>query len=318
MKSIPVNLSYNVFIKVRYHKDSFCMAGNQFPHNSTSTNEIDALYDVVNKRITNILEVYKLLAQDIVYIQISFRKLDVKLLSDFRLDKSDVVIDNMTKRDIDTISSTSNIPVSTNESSLGTPLKVTFVDNLITSISVTRVGESFNLLDKIKAQSKLLPNNHKDKITTFDSSFKFYLTNINMKYYVLAIKYVDSNKVIKISYFLNGVVDKSVTDTLLSCNTVSRVHGNTEFLIDNGNVVYSKKDLMLRPVGKPKVTYMPGENPNIGVIDLETFKDIDDKVKVYAAGFMTNLVDRPTIYYLKNDLTSHDLIINLVNETFLF
>lgn len=292
------------------------MAGNQFPHNSTSTNEIDALYDVVNKRITNILEVYKLLAQDIVYIQISFRKLDVKLLSDFRLDKSDVVIDNMTKRDIDTISSTSNIPVSTNESSLGTPLKVTFVDNLITSISVTRGGESFNLLDKIKAQSKLLPNNHKDKITTFDSSFKFYLTNINMKYYVLAIKYVDSNKVIKISYFLNGVVDKSVTDTLLSCNTVSRVHGNTEFLIDNGNVVYSKKDLMLRPVGKPKVTYMPGENPNIGVIDLETFKDIDDKVKVYAAGFMTNLVDRPTIYYLKNDLTSHDLIINLVNELF--
>lgn len=195
---------------------------------------------------------------DIVYIQISFRKLDVKLLSDFMLDKSLDVTKAMTKTEIESIASTCDVPVSTDESSLGAALKVTFVDNIITSIYVTVKNESFNFLDRIKAQSKLLPRGHKYKITKFDSSFKFYLTYINTKYYVLGIKYVDTNKVVKISYFLNGVVDKSITDTLLSDNTVSRVYGNTEFLIDNSNVVYSKQALMIRPISKPKLTFMPG------------------------------------------------------------
>ena len=90
-------------------------------------------------------------------------------------------------------------------------------------------------------------------------------------------------------------MDKAVTDTLLSSNVVSRTYGNMEFLIDNNNVVYSKQALMIRPISKSKFAYLPGETPNIGVIDLETFKDIDDKTKVYAARFKTNLVDAPTI-----------------------
>ena len=63
-----------------------------------------------------------------------------------------------------------------------------------------------------------------------------------------------------------------LADTLLSDNTVSRVIGNSEFLIDNSKVVYSKQALNLRAIDKPKATYIPGEDPNIGVIDLETFK----------------------------------------------
>ena len=274
------------------------------------------MFDIVKSRIANTFDVYNLTNDDIVYIQICFRKLHVKLLSDFTLDKNFDVTNNMTKPEIDVISNTSNIPVSTDESSLGTTLKVTFVDNIITYIYVSVANETFNFLDIIKAQSKLLPNGHRDKITNFDSSYKFYLTYINTKYYVLAIKYVDTNKVIKISYFLNGVVDKSITDILLSDNTVSRVYGNTEFLIDNSNVVYSKQDLMIRPISKGKLIYMPGDNPNIGVIDLETFRDTDYKVKVYAAGFKTNLLDAPVIYYLTDDITPNDLIIKLVDELF--
>ena len=44
--------------------------------------------------------------------------------------------------------------------------------------------------------------------------------------------------------------------------------GNIEFLIDNSNVVYSKQVVTIRPVDKPKVTYIAGEDSNIGVIDL--------------------------------------------------
>ena len=249
---------------------------------------------------------------DIVYIQLSFRKLDVKLLTDFKLDKSSIVNDKMTSKEVDLITSTSNVPVS----SLGTPLKLDFVDNLITFIYVTINNETFNLLDNIKTQAKFLPSKHMDNISSFDSSFKFYLLYINTKYYVLALKFIDNNKVIKISYFLNGVADKFVTDTLLSDNTVSRLHGNIELLIDNSNVVYSKQALTIRLINKPKVTHIPGEDSNIGVIDLETFKDTDDKVKVYAVGFKTNLAKKPVMYYLENGLTSEDLIIKLVNELF--
>lgn len=49
---------------------------------------------------------------------------------------------------------------------------------------------------------------------------------------------------------------------------------------------------------------------------METFRDIGDKVKVYAAGFKTNLSDAPVIYYLTDDLTPNDLIIKLVDELF--
>ena len=296
--SLPTNISYIVFIKIRYFSDNFCMCGKQFgfDFDFKSQDQLSWLFDIVNNRITSSFEVYNMISDDIVYIQISFRKLDIKLLSDFTLDKKSIVNDNLSNKEIETITSSTNVPVSTNELSLGPPLKVDFINNLVTFIYVTINNETFNFLDHIKKQARFLPTNHKDNITCFDSSFKFYLLYINTKYYVLAIKYVNNNKVIKISYFLNGVVNKYLTDTLLSDNTVSRVVDNIEFLIDNSKVVYSKQIINLRPLDKPKAIYIVGENPNIGVIDLETFIDTDDSNKVYAVGFKSNLVIEPTIW----------------------
>lgn len=54
--------------------------------------------------------------KDVVYIQLSFRKVDIKLLSDFHLDKPSVN-SKMSNTDYNTIISTKNIVVSTNESS---------------------------------------------------------------------------------------------------------------------------------------------------------------------------------------------------------
>ena len=313
---LPINTSYIAFIKLRYFSDSFCMCGKQFAFDYKNQEQIACLLEIVISRIANSFEVYNMSNDNIVYIQLSFRKLDIKLLTDFKLDKSSIVNDKMTSKEVSLITSTSNVPVSTSESSLGRPLKIDFVDNLITFIYVTINNETFNLLDNIKRQAKFLPPKHSDNISSFDSSYKFYLLYIKTKYYVIALKFIDNNKVIKISYFLNGVLDKFVTDTLLSDNTVSRLHGNIEFLIDNSNVVYSKHALAIRPINKPKVTHIPGEDSNIGVIDFETFKDTDDKVKVYAGGFKTNLAKDPVMYYLENGISSEALIIKLVNELF--
>ena len=90
--------------------------------------------------------------------------------------------------------------------------------------------------------------------------------------------------------------------------------GNAELLIDNSKVVYTKHALNLRPIDKPKITHIVGEDPNIGVIDLETFIDLDDINKAYAVGFRTNLVVNPVMYYLENNITPNGLIIKLINE----
>ncbi len=56
-------------------------------------------------------------------------------------------------------------------------------------------------------------------------------------------------------------------------------------------------------------------NPNIGVVDIETFMDVGGISKVYAAGLLTNLDPiTPYIYYINLDLNSDDLILKLINE----
>ena len=84
---LPINISYIVFIKLRYFSDNFCMCGKQFGFDFKSEDQITWLFYIVNNRITGSFEAYNMIPDDIVYIQMSFRKLDVKLLSDFILDK---------------------------------------------------------------------------------------------------------------------------------------------------------------------------------------------------------------------------------------
>ena len=274
------------------------MCSKQFGFDFNEMNQHDKiawLFTIVNKKLADTLDSYSMTNEQIVYIQLAFMMLNVKLLADFALDENSSVSKTMATKEIDTITTTSNIPVSTSETSLGSSLRVEFINNLITHIHVTIKNESFNFLDRIMSQSKFLmigkgkSTKHNDNITSFDSSFKFYFIYINSSHYVLATKYIDNNKVLKISYLLNGVVDNVITDTLLSDNIVSRVNGNTEYLIENNNVIHSKQSLMIRPISKPNITLISREDFNIGVIDLETFKDTDDITKVYAAGFRTNL-----------------------------
>ena len=101
------------------------MAGSQFGLNYNNVSQIDSLFDIVKIRIASTFDVYNMTNDDIVYIQLTFRKLDIKLLADFTLDKNSIVNDNITDREINTIISTTNIPMSTDESSLGTALRVT-------------------------------------------------------------------------------------------------------------------------------------------------------------------------------------------------
>lgn len=220
----------------------------------------------------------------------------------------------MSDTDYNTIISNKNILVSTNESSLGSPLKVELNNDNIVFIYLTLGNETINFLDKIKQNAKFLRPKHRDNIILFDKLYKFYLLSDSRSSYVLAVKWLDEFNIDKIRYSLNGVVMNHVTNTLLDNGIVSRKSGNLEIFIKNNNVINSKQNMKLIPIDKPSIKYSIISNPNIGVIDCEMYDANDNIKKVYALGFKTNLDKNPVTYYIDNSINPHELVLKLINE----
>lgn len=63
-----------------------------------------------------------------------------------------------------------------------------------------------------------------------------------------------------------------------------------------------------------KNTVLSTENPNIGVLDFETFESIDGTHKIYAGGFKTYLDNKPTTYYLEDIKHPELCVLKLIDE----
>lgn len=88
------------------------------------------------------------------------------------------------------------------------------VNNKIVNISLIVDNKEINFLDIIKEKAYMVRiSNHPDYITSFDSSFKFYLIR-DISNYVLAVNHINDKTIEKIRYTLNGVVINHVTDYL--------------------------------------------------------------------------------------------------------
>jgi hypothetical protein len=75
-KFIESDVRYTVYIKVRYNEDSYFMAGNQFGFKYSSKINIDELYAIITARFEDYFSHYNLTDEDIVYIELIFRKFD--------------------------------------------------------------------------------------------------------------------------------------------------------------------------------------------------------------------------------------------------
>lgn len=309
LKAIPSDYVYTVFIRVRYNKNEYFMAGNQFGFNFDSSSVITGLFDVVTDKVREYMEDYNLSEEAITHIELIFRQRDKKLLSEFKLDKPL----HVTKSEVITTQKDLNIPVSINESSIGKPLPVKVSNGLITYIFIDIKGKSFNFLDVIKEKAKLIRQGHKDNITSFDQNFKFYLLKDRIDF-VLAVNILGPDTIKKIRYSLNGVVLTSVSDIAID-DVIIRNSGEKQLVIRDGNVVSLTQNIKLIPLQKPASKPLFVEYNNIGVIDIETFKADNGINKVYALGFMTTQMSKPAIYYIdKETLDSRKLILDVVNE----
>lgn len=271
---------------------------------------LDDFLNITNSRLSSYFDVYRISISDVVYIQILFRLKDVKLLSEFSLDKPShvSVAENVMGEKI------LNIPVSVNEGYLGKPLTVLVDNGFITNIILKILGKDINFLDIIKEKAKYLPTNHRDDITRFEDNFKFYHLKEKTDY-VLAVNIIDNLSIEKIRYSLGGVLVNHVLD-VIDNDVIVRKSDLKEITLRSDKIVSLKQNIKLLPLTRKienKNVFM--ENKNIGVIDSETFMAKDGVQKIYAIGFKTNLDEDPVIYYISNNnMNPDEIILSLINE----
>jgi len=80
---IDRNTLYTVYIRVRYNKDSYLMAGNQFGFTYSTDADLVDLVGVLVDRLEQLLVKYTLDLDQIVYIQPVFRKVSRKIVTEF-------------------------------------------------------------------------------------------------------------------------------------------------------------------------------------------------------------------------------------------
>lgn len=120
---------YTFFIKVRYDYNNFFIAGSQFGFYYYSNDKIDNLLQIVNNRLEDCFNTYNITDELILYVQLSFKLLDNKLLSEFLLTHNPKYI---TKQENLPTTKKLNIPVYINKDSLANELSVEVDNGLIT------------------------------------------------------------------------------------------------------------------------------------------------------------------------------------------
>ncbi len=249
-------MCYTCLVKVRYNKDNFFMSGSQFGFESNSYKDIINLVDIIKSRMGEYLEQYKLPSAYVNYIQLNFRLLDEKFLSEFSLIKPDY----LSKPDFFKVKDSLSIPVSL--TSLGQRLNVKFKDNIASYIPININDKEINFIDVINKSTKLGRINP----VLLDDSSKFYF----VKDKVYAIGFIESNVLDKIKFSLSGVIISRVKDTVVN-NSIIREKGNKIIMLKNNEILKVKEEIMINPISKH--TYSKDKssfivNPNIGAIDI--------------------------------------------------
>ena len=144
VKTIPKDVAYTVFTKVRYNVDSYFMAGNQFGFMYENENNLDDLYHILSEKLEIYLSSYDLSEDNIEYVELVFRKFDKQILTEFKRDdfKTKLLSEDkdrfIAKSEIFKFNNMLSIPISISEDSLGKALEVEIDDNKIIQIQVEK------------------------------------------------------------------------------------------------------------------------------------------------------------------------------------
>lgn len=120
----------------------------------------------------------------------------------------------------------------------------------------------------------------RSKPILFKRAYKFY----QAKDIAYAVSFIESNKTEKLMFSSSGALINRITDLVVD-NTVVRKVINKLIYLEGDKIMYRNENIKLKPVISKFTHKSTISNPNIGSLDLETFIDNDNSVKVYAAVF---------------------------------
>ena len=171
----------------------------------------------------------------------------------------------------------------------------------------------YNFIDIILEKTKYIKKNHKDVITSLDRDHKFYYIKGNIDY-ILVVKHRDQDRVEKFKYSTSGVLLSRIIDNF-DGNTLITSKELQEMYIENSNVVKIKKLIRFTGIERyniKKDSWIP--DPNIWVIDVETYLNNNSVYEIYGLGFTTNLATEPVVYYIDNNHDRNSLVIQMIDE----
>jgi len=250
-----LNTVYTVRIKVRYSKDKFFVAGNQFGFRNTRDDSYDDLHELVTGKLDQYFSDDLITNTDVNYIQLSFIPLNKVHYS--KLFMSDKDIFNISVPTIRATKSMLSIPVANPKvfaelldvnmviEVVGERYNIFIETDVVESVDVNINGVSCNFIDIINSANLLLKAEHKNT-EIFDSSCKFYYVK-SVRNYILVVKYIGEFKVEKLKYSLSGVLINKVTD-YKDGKLLFRTSGSTTTVIEYDSALYTQNSTSLSDI----------------------------------------------------------------------
>jgi len=281
--------------------------------------EVRALYQDPDSQLNNLIAKYGFDINSIYYIQLMFRILDIKILTDMYYNPAPQ-IEPITKLLLDKqirFFPLNNCP-SIESKVLGDPISdLTIYNGIVTCLHICLGKSRIDFMVNLNKKQALL-NYNRSGNKVFTSDTKFYFRNVAKNSYVLVINRLGDNKVSQTAYSLSGNQLSNVIDIKEEQDLVKRIAGNTHLTIKNNEIV-SKSIEMSVPGIKPynhKNDKKHINNPNIAVIDLETYIADDGTAKVFAAGLYCYGDIRAITIYINAELDCDDVISRLLEQMF--
>lgn len=89
LNCIEKNTLYTVSVKIRY-RHTFFMAGKQCGFINKELEDIKELNNIISERLTRSFEDYSLTDNDVLYIQLTFKKVNSKIISEFGISDNSI------------------------------------------------------------------------------------------------------------------------------------------------------------------------------------------------------------------------------------
>lgn len=315
IKNFKLNTTYTIILKISCNNNElFKMCGPQIGLTLKNEHDFDfymKLFDLIMFRIDNISQEYSEIIDTIDTFEIMYSTsnlpidLKIKDISNINIPKN-IVSANEAKKDF----SYKLLPLTMDTSYYGYP------------VLTDKKFEYLNLIN-----SNNYPVHTKQGIIIKDSDKMFvYLPSNSKNELIIVSQELDVNTFRRFIYDLNtGIYLKTIQDHNLSNQDsivkFERTIGSIIITINNNNVTLVKIKNHLSPIIPRSEKFIKlDRNTNFGTFDLETFMDSDGLAKVFAAGFLTNLDDKPKLFYLTDFLTeskefdSDSLLLNCIDS----